>query len=83
MTPKLGDRVRIDIPDETDPDFALHGEHEPVIEIERSQSCKHDVCYEFTLENPDYEFMTEIRTWNLDHQSNHNRLSKQLRNMMN
>jgi hypothetical protein len=29
----LGDRVRIDIPDETDPDFAYHGIHGIVIDI--------------------------------------------------
>ncbi len=29
----LGDRVRIDIPDETDPDHQWHGEHGLVIDI--------------------------------------------------
>lgn len=28
-----GDRVRIDIPDETDPDYRLHGEHGKVVEL--------------------------------------------------
>lgn len=28
-----GDRVRIDIPDETDPDFQWHGEHGVIIDI--------------------------------------------------
>lgn len=28
-----GDRVRIDIPDETDPDFRYHGEHGTIIEV--------------------------------------------------
>jgi ribosomal protein L21E len=28
---KQGDRVRIDIPDETDPDHRLHGEHGEVV----------------------------------------------------
>jgi ribosomal protein L21E len=32
--PSEGDRVRIDIPDETDPDHALyHGEHGTVVAI--------------------------------------------------
>jgi len=28
-----GDRVRIDIPDETDPDYRYHGEHGKVVKI--------------------------------------------------
>lgn len=65
MTYQLGDRVRIDIPDETDPDFELHGEHGLVIALEGSQSCEHDVGYELTLENPDYEFTIELSPWDL------------------
>ena len=30
---RLGDRIRIDIPDETDPDFEFHAEHGIVINI--------------------------------------------------
>lgn len=30
---RKGDRVRIDIPDETDPDFRWHGEHGVIIDI--------------------------------------------------
>ena len=29
----VGDRVRIDIPDETDPDFRWHGEHGYVVDV--------------------------------------------------
>ena len=29
----VGDRVRIDIPDETDPDYQYHGEHGEVSEL--------------------------------------------------
>lgn len=31
---QLGDRVRIDIPDETDTDYQFHGEHGVVINVE-------------------------------------------------
>ncbi|ELY53649.1 hypothetical protein C491_20956 [Natronococcus amylolyticus DSM 10524] len=30
---KVDDRVRIDIPDETDPDYRLHGEHGTIAKI--------------------------------------------------
>ncbi|WP_049982480.1 hypothetical protein [Halorubrum sp. BV1] len=30
---EVGDRVRIDIPDETDPDYQLHGEHGTVAKL--------------------------------------------------
>lgn len=33
MTLSVGDRVRIDIPDETDPDHDLHGEHGRVVDV--------------------------------------------------
>lgn len=33
MTVRLGDHVRIDIPDEMNPDFASHGEHGLVLDI--------------------------------------------------
>lgn len=29
----VGDRVRLDIPDETDPDYRLHGEHGTITEL--------------------------------------------------
>ncbi|TYT60861.1 hypothetical protein [Natrialba swarupiae] len=38
MYPRLGDRVRIDIPDELDPDFEWHGEHGLVIGIHEDVS---------------------------------------------
>ncbi len=37
MHPRLGDRVRIDVPDETDPDFRWHGEPGLVINITESE----------------------------------------------
>ena len=30
---ETGDRVRVDIPDETDPDFEWHGKHGTVVEL--------------------------------------------------
>jgi len=33
VTLSVGDRVRIDIPDETDPDHDLHGEHGRVVDV--------------------------------------------------
>lgn len=33
FTPAEGNRVRIDIPDETDPDHHLHGEHGRIVDI--------------------------------------------------
>jgi len=30
---EIGDRVRVDIPDETDPDFEWHGKHGIVVEV--------------------------------------------------
>ena len=30
---ETGDRVRIDIPDETDPDFEWHGKHGTVVDV--------------------------------------------------
>lgn len=36
MTVRLGDRVRIDIPDETDPDFTYHDEHGIVLAIKHT-----------------------------------------------
>lgn len=32
FTPTEGSRVRIDIPDETDPDHRLHGEHGQIVD---------------------------------------------------
>ena len=32
-TIQKGDRVRVDIPDETDPDYRYHGEHGEVVNI--------------------------------------------------
>lgn len=62
ITYQLGDHVRIDIPDETDPGFELHGERGLATAVERSQSCEHAVYYEPTLENPDYEFTIEAHS---------------------
>lgn len=33
FTPAVGDRVRIDIPNETDPDHHLHGTHGQVVDV--------------------------------------------------
>jgi hypothetical protein len=33
FVPAAGERVRIDIPDEADPDHGLHGEHGRIVEI--------------------------------------------------
>lgn len=33
FSPSIGDRVRIDIPDETDPDHHLHGRHGTVTNV--------------------------------------------------
>lgn len=30
---EIGEQVRVDLPDETDPDFAYHGEHGEVVDI--------------------------------------------------
>ncbi|ADD03846.1 uncharacterized protein Nmag_0254 [Natrialba magadii ATCC 43099] len=37
MHPRLGERVRIDIPDELDPDFRWHGEHGLVISLNEDE----------------------------------------------
>ena len=33
MTFEVGDQVRVDIPDETDPDFEVHGAHGEIVDI--------------------------------------------------
>ena len=33
MTFEVGDKVRVDIPDETDPDFEVHGAHGEIVDI--------------------------------------------------
>ncbi|MFC6906883.1 hypothetical protein [Halalkalicoccus tibetensis] len=64
MTYQLGDCVRIDIPNETDPDFELHGEQGLVIAIDPDHdSCDCEALYEITLEN--YEFTIEMHPWDL------------------
>jgi len=35
-----GARVRIDIPDETDPDHELHGEHDTIVDVIRDDAGK-------------------------------------------
>ena len=51
MTLTLGDRVRIDIPDELDPDFNLHGEHAIVLDNDPGRcTCGCDILYKVTLD---------------------------------
>ncbi len=48
---RLADRVRIDIPDETDPDFEYHGEHGMILSRESG-------VYKVALE--DYSIVMEV-----------------------
>lgn len=34
----IGDRVRVDIPDESDPDHGLHGEHGEIVNVIRDDA---------------------------------------------
>ncbi len=48
---RLADRVRIDIPDETDPDFEYHGQHGMVIS-------RQDGVYKVALD--EYDIVMEV-----------------------
>lgn len=64
MTLRLGDRVRIDIPDELDPDFEFHGEHAIVTDIDHTRcSCGCAVLYRVVLE--DHDFGIDMHPWDL------------------
>ncbi|KYH24505.1 hypothetical protein HAPAU_34880 [Halalkalicoccus paucihalophilus] len=64
MTLKLGDRVRIDIPDELDPDFNLHGEHPIVLDNDPSRcTCGCEVLYKVALETQ--ALSIEMHPWDL------------------
>lgn len=57
---RLGDRVRIDIPDELDPDFRFHGSHGVVIGRYVDSV---GILYHVGLE--DYCVTMDVRRWNL------------------
>jgi hypothetical protein len=64
MTLKLGDRVRIDIPDELDPDFNLHGEHAIILDNDPGRcTCGFKVLYEVALETQ--ALSIEMHPWDL------------------
>lgn len=63
MTLLLGDRVRLDIPDEIDPDFELHGEHAIVLDIKRDDSLHGDVRYQVALEERD--IIIDVSPWDV------------------
>lgn len=64
MTLKLGDRVRIDIPDELDPDFEFHGEHAIVLDNDPGRcACGCDVFYKVALETQDISI--DMHPWDL------------------
>ena len=48
---RLADRVRIDIPDETDPDFEYHGEHGMILS-------RQDRVYKVALD--EYDIVIEV-----------------------
>lgn len=50
-----GDRVRVDIPDESDPDFAYHGEEGEIVEI-----IEDDAGFETGDERDSYIFVVEL-----------------------
>ncbi|KYH24129.1 hypothetical protein HAPAU_37720 [Halalkalicoccus paucihalophilus] len=64
MTLTLGDRVRIDIPDELDPDFNLHSEHAIVPDNDPGRCiCGCEVFYKVALEIQ--ELSIEMHPWNM------------------
>lgn len=64
MTLRLGDRARIDIPNELDPDFDLHGEHIIVLAVDSDRcSCGCEVLYEAALE--ERELVVDVHPWDL------------------
>lgn len=64
MTLTLSDRVRIDIPNELDPDFNLHGEHAIILDNDPGRcTCGCDVLYEVALETRD--LFTDMHPWDL------------------
>lgn len=64
MTLRLGDRARLDIPDELDPDFELHGEHVIVLDVDPDRcSCGCEVSYEVALEEQD--IIINVHPWDL------------------
>lgn len=64
MTVRLGDRVRIDIPNEMDPDFAYHGEHGIVLDIKHTPCpCGCSTMIRVALETDDLAI--DMHPWNL------------------
>lgn len=64
MVLDLADRVRIDIPDETDPDHQFHGEHEIIIAIaNKSCPCGYGVLYRVALET--HDIALDLHPWDL------------------
>lgn len=64
MEPNLGDRVRIDIPDELDPDFEFHGEHAVVLEIKWNECpCGYGLMYRVALETLD--LTVDVHPWDI------------------
>lgn len=64
MDHQLGDRVRIDIPDEADPGFKFHGEHAIIIDFNHTRcSCGCEVLYRVILE--DRDFGIDVHSWDL------------------
>ncbi len=64
MTLRLADRVRIDIPDETDPDFQFHGEHGIITDIANKPCpCGYGVLYRVVLETQDLAL--DLHPWDI------------------
>lgn len=64
MELRLGDRVRISIPDETDPDFEFHGEHAIIIDIKRDECpCGYGMIIRAALE--DRDLTLDVHPWDV------------------
>lgn len=64
MTLRLSDQVRIDIPDELDPDFCYHGEHGIIIDITQAMcECGYGEVYRVVLE--DRDLVIDLHPWDV------------------
>lgn len=61
---QLGDQVRVDIPDESDPDFEFHGDHGIIIDIvEKMCECGYGKMYCVVL--ADRDLTLELHPWDV------------------
>lgn len=64
MNFQLGDQVRIDIPNESDPDFDFHGEHRIVIDlVEKTCECGYGKMYRVVL--ADRDITLDLHPWDV------------------